>query len=47
VLALKNQAQGLLGRLLIHSPHLLLWSKKGLAWLQAVELSAHERIVLG
>lgn len=43
---LKNQVQGLLGRLLIHSPHPLLWCKKGLAWLQAVELPAHERIVL-
>lgn len=27
----KNQIQGLLGRLLIHSPHQLVWTKKGIA----------------
>jgi hypothetical protein len=43
---LKNQVQGLLGRLLIHSPHKLLWTKKGLAWLKALELPAHERLIL-
>jgi transposase len=43
---LKNQIHGLLGRLLIHSPHKLLWTKKGLAWLKAVELPAHERVVV-
>ena len=43
---LKNQVHGLLGRLLIHSPHSLLWTKKGRAWLKAVELPAHERVIL-
>lgn len=43
---LKNHVQGLLGRLLIHSPHKLLWTKKGLAWLKALELPAHERLIL-
>jgi len=32
---LKNHVQGLLGRLLVHSPHKLLWTKQGLAWLKA------------
>lgn len=43
---LKNQIHGLLGRLLIQSPHKLLWTKKGLAWLKEVELPAHERTVV-
>jgi transposase len=43
---LKNHVQGLLGRLLIHSPHKLLWTKKGLAWLKALELPSHERMIL-
>jgi transposase len=42
----KNQIQGLLGRLLIHSPYKLLWTKAGLAWLKDLELPAHERVVL-
>jgi transposase len=42
----KNQVKGLLVRLLIHSPNPLLWCNKGLACLQAVELPAHERILL-
>jgi transposase len=43
---LKNQVHGLLGRLLIHSPHSLLWTKKGRAWLKAIELPAHEHVIL-
>jgi transposase len=43
---LKNQVQGLLGRLLVTSPFKLLWTKKGVAWLHSVELPAHERLVL-
>ncbi len=43
---LKNQIHGLLRRLLIHSHHKLLWTKKGVAWLKAVELPAHERVVV-
>lgn len=43
---LKNQVQGLLGRLLIAAPFKLLWTKKSLAWLHSVELPAHERLVL-
>jgi transposase len=43
---LKNQVQGLLGRLLVTSPFKLLWTKKGLAWLHSVELPIHERLVL-
>ncbi len=43
---LKNQVQGLLGRLLVLSPYKLLWSKKGLAWLRSVQLPTHERLVL-
>ena len=43
---LKNQVQGLLGRLLIASPFRLLWTKKGVAWLHSVELPTHERLVL-
>ena len=42
----KNHIQGLLGRLLIHSPYKLLWTKVGLAWLRAIELPPHERVVL-
>jgi transposase len=42
----KNQIQGLLGRLLIHSPYKLLWTKAGLAWLKDLELPAHERVIL-
>ena len=43
---LKNQVQGLLGRLLIHAPFKLLWTKRGIAWLQSVELPAYERLML-
>ena len=42
----KNQIHGLLGRLLIHSPHKIVWSKAGIAWLKSLELPAHERVVL-
>lgn len=43
---LKNQIQGLLGRLLIHAPFKVLWTKQGWAWLTKVPLPAHERFVL-
>ena len=43
---IKNHVHGLLGRLLIHSPHKLLWTRQGLAWLKSVELPAYERVVL-
>lgn len=43
---LKNQIHGLLGRLLIHSPHKIVWSKSGIVWLKSLELPAHERVVL-
>jgi len=43
---IKNRVQGLLGRLLIHSPYKLLWTKNGIAWLRSVELPPHERLVL-
>ena len=43
---LKNQVHGLLGRLLIQSPHALLLTKKRRAWLKAIELPAHERVIL-
>jgi transposase len=43
---IKNQVQGLLSRMLIHSPHKVLWTKKGIAWLKTSELPSHERLVL-
>jgi transposase len=43
---IKNHVQSLLGRLLLQPPGKCLWTKTGLAWLQKVELPAHERLVL-
>jgi transposase len=43
---IKNHVQSLLGRLLLQPPGKCLWTKVGLAWLQEVELPAHERLVL-
>src|SRR5690606_1692972 len=41
----KNRIQSLLGRLLIHPPCKVLWTKTGMAWLKQVELPATERLV--
>jgi transposase len=42
----KNRIQCLLGRLLIHPPCKVLWTKTGLAWLKRIELPPTERLVL-
>lgn len=42
----KNRVQCLLGRLLIHPPCKVLWTKTGLAWLQQIELPPTERMIL-
>lgn len=42
----KNRVQCLLGRLLIHPPCKVLWTKTGLAWLNKLELPAIERFLL-
>ena len=41
----KNRIQSLLGRLLIHPPCKVLWTKAGMAWLRQVELPATEQLI--
>ena len=43
---IKNQVQSLVGRLLLHPPCKVLWTKAGLKWLRSIELPPHERLVL-
>ncbi|QGJ68569.1 Transposase [Planctomycetales bacterium 10988] len=42
----KNRIQSLLGRLMIHSPCKVLWTKAGKEWLNELKLPAIERLVL-
>ncbi|MBW3597811.1 MAG: IS110 family transposase [Planctomycetes bacterium] len=42
----KNRIQCILGRLLIHPPCKVLWTKAGMAWLRQVETPPTERLVL-
>ena len=43
---IKNHVQSLVGRLLLHPPMKVLWTKAGLNWLKSIELPPHERLVL-
>jgi transposase len=41
----KNHLQGLLARLLLQPPCKVLWTKAGMAWLEALDLPAHARLL--
>jgi transposase len=42
----KNRIQCVLGRLLLHAPCKVLWTKAGMAWLGSIELPATDRLVV-